>query len=601
MKQNSSIVTQIVLKVSCVFLIIILALLAAVSLIYTYFKKKAVLDNQLWQARNTCETVDEKFRSLVTLIINLANYSETQRLLKEADELYSHAWLTCIRNLDDYLFNIDSLNSVVVDIAIMKPDSGICYSTTNSFSQMYDYVRAEWFQEALSSKGLIKYAPPHGNAHLFNKVSSSFTAVYPVYSKEDLLGYIMVEMNLAGIASLFSGSRSLGTVDNYLLTASGETILHSGGAKDALPSDVLAKLGEYGPEGNASFWKDGRYYVISRLSTVDWYVVFINDYQSILTPVIYCLKIAICVILVGVLILFLVIYVLTKRIGKQFDDLVTRISSYDGSGKSLPLHPSKIPREIFSIHEKFEEMTEHINCLIQQVYVATLLKQQMQMEVLMNQINPHFLYNTLQVIQTKAVLEGNRELEDMIFSLGRMLRYSMDQQESHVTIEKELKYIQDYIMFYKERFPNLFTYEIRCPKALRKFYTVKFVLQPVVENCFKHAFANRKQGGRIEIAVEEEADGIRFDVTDNGSGIDPDSLLKLRKSLQEEPDIPCHIGLANTHKRIRLAYGSQYGITITSCAMEGTKISILIARDDDSHSSGLLSETESVSSGLDDL
>ena len=202
------------------------------------------------------------------------------------------------------------------------------------------------------------------------------------------------------------------------------------------------------------------------------------------------------------------------------------------------------------------------------------------MEVLVNQINPHFLYNTLQVIQTKAVLEDNRELEDMIFSLGRMLRYSMNQQESHVTIGQELKYIQDYIMFYKERFPNLFTYEIHCPKALRKYHTIKFVLQPVVENCFKHAFANRKEGGTIEISVKEEAEGIRFDVTDNGCGIGEDDLCRLLYSLQEEPDIPCHIGLANTHKRIRLAYGSPYGLTITSRIAKGTRISVLIAKDD---------------------
>ena len=374
MKQNSSIVTQIVLKVSCVFLVIILTLLAAVSLIYTSFMKRAVLDNQLWRAQNTCEAVDEKFRSLAALMVNLANYSETQRLLKDSDELYSYAWLTCIRNLDDYLFNIDSLNSVVVDIAIMKPDSRICYSTTDSFSRLYDYVHAEWFREALSSKGLIKYAPPHGNEHLYNKVSSSFTAIYPVCGKEELLGYIMVEMNLAGMASLFSGNHSIGNADNYLLTASGETVLHSGRSTAPLPSDLSAKLEAEGTSGSTSFWEGGRYYILSGLSAADWYVVFTTDYQSIITPVIYCLKIALCVILAGMLLLVFVICFLTKRIGKQFDGLIARISSYDGSGSSLPQEPTKIPREIFAIHEKFEEMAEHINRLIQQVYVATLLR-----------------------------------------------------------------------------------------------------------------------------------------------------------------------------------------------------------------------------------
>lgn len=575
MKQNASLVTQIVRKVSVVFTVMILVVLLATGGIFTSSMQQMIMENQVRQTEYAADTVDEMFRSLTTLIINLANYKETRRMLTEADGLYTWGWLTCVRNLNEYLFNIDSINSFITDIALMQPDSTICYSSTRAFSRRYAYTEADWFQEALGQKSLIKYAPPHGNEHLFDKVSSSFTAIYPVYSNKTLLGYIMVEINLGGMAQLFTGVNKGGTVDSCLITSEGEPVFYNGKNREIDSRRLAEQIDSMGSDGIASFWLDGTYCMVRRLALVDWYVVFQNDYQSIIHPVLACIRVVAGIILAGAAALIVVLTFLSRRVRSQFEQLIRRISSYDGERKIKAENIENVPREIRAVHVKFEEMAEHIDSLIREVYMASLLRQEMQMKVLVNQINPHFLYNTLQVIQAKAVVDENRELEDMIFSLGRMLRYSMNQQKDDVSVKEELEYIRDYIMFYRMRFPRLFTYGIICPQELLSARTLRFVLQPVVENCFRHGFSDRKEGGRIDIAVKERGADICLEVTDNGTGMSEEALDGLRKVLLEKGS-QNHIGLANTHARIQLSCGTDYGLRIDSRPGEGTRVSILM-------------------------
>ncbi|MDD7370747.1 MAG: ATP-binding protein [Firmicutes bacterium] len=133
-------------------------------------------------------------------------------------------------------------------------------------------------------------------------------------------------------------------------------------------------------------------------------------------------------------------------------------------------------------------------------------------------------------------------------------------------------------MFYKARFPQLFEYSVECPNELESCHTIKFILQPVVENCFKHAFRQTKSGGMIKISVRQYNGDILFTVWDNGTGIEKERLKevnsKLEFSLDEEG-----IGIVNTNVRIRLVYGQQYGISLDSKVGQYTKIDIRIRKE----------------------
>ena len=205
----------------------------------------------------------------------------------------------------------------------------------------------------------------------------------------------------------------------------------------------------------------------------------------------------------------------------------------------------------------------------------------MELEALMNQINPHFLYNALQLIQTRAVLDENREIEDMVTSLGSMLHYTMNKSSEYVCLDEELAYIENYLAFYKARFHARFTYEILCSDEARACRTLKFILQPIVENCFTHGLRDKKAGGVLSVRVEEAGEALLLHVYDNGSGIAPDRLAALRAALASEAPggASYGIGLLNTHARIRLVYGPGCGVGVTSIEGEYTEVSIRIPRE----------------------
>ena len=215
-----------------------------------------------------------------------------------------------------------------------------------------------------------------------------------------------------------------------------------------------------------------------------------------------------------------------------------------------------------------------MNDLINDVYVAKLKQKEAELEALTNQINPHFLYNVFQLIQAKAVLADNLEIEEMIQALSRMMRYTMERKRERVPLGEELAYTDDYLMFYKKRFSSMFTYEIICDPELSDCLTCKFILQPVVENCFKHALKNRT-GGMIAIRAEKSGSDIVISVRDNGCGMSGETLAMLRSRMNGQADAG-GIGIVNTNSRLRITYGEAYGITIDSREAEYTEVMLRI-------------------------
>lgn len=577
-ERRKSIITQTVVRVSIVFIAITVVLFGITGGIFVTSMNRTIIDSQTELVENMTDTIENTFESLTVPLVSLANYSPARRLLSDRDELYTEKWMTGIRSLDNYLLNVNAFYDFMIDIAIIKPDSTLCYSLTDRFRADYPYTDTDWFQDALCQDSLIKYARPHGTQHLTNAVPSSFTAIFPVIRNGVLQGYIMAEVGLSQMSGLFKSKIAGREAGSLLIGHDGTLIFDYNEGREAADPKLVAKLETIKEDGVSAFWIKDKHYIARRLKNVQWYVVSENDFQTIMQPVYDSLKIMLGVVAAGAVILFLVVGFTSKAMKKPFDSLIERISSYDGSESREIEDSGKIPWEILAVRMKFEKMAEHISRLIQDVYVATLRKQEMELQVLMNQINPHFLYNTFQVIQTKAVLSGNREIEDMIQALSGMLRYSMERTRDKVCLRDEVKYIKAYLMFYKVRFPQLFTYEIICREELLANKTIKFILQPIVENCLKHGFKNRKQGGMIRLVIEENLQGITLEIRDNGNGMSQEALAHIRERFKKK-DTANGIGLVNTDMRIRLAYGPAYGLEIDSRPGEYTKVSVRIPKE----------------------
>lgn len=209
-----------------------------------------------------------------------------------------------------------------------------------------------------------------------------------------------------------------------------------------------------------------------------------------------------------------------------------------------------------------------------------LRQQQMQFELLASQVNPHFLFNTLETIRMRALLANQTELNDIIFKLGQTLRYSLETPSTTTTLDNELKHLQDYLEIQHFRFQDKLNYSIQVHPNLnlQKIILIPFILQPIVENAVIHGFATKKKGGKIEINVFTRNNNLIISVSDNGCGIPKERLETLNKELASYKDTinSSHIGIHNVNNRIKLYYGHEYGLHIESIEGKGTVVTIQI-------------------------
>lgn len=243
--------------------------------------------------------------------------------------------------------------------------------------------------------------------------------------------------------------------------------------------------------------------------------------------------------------------------------------------------------EVGMLARSFNAMISRIEELIRQNVRVETNQKEAELYALQSQINPHFIYNTLETIGM-AVEEGEREtVVEMVTLLGRMLRFSVSNRSKFVTLEEELRNVKDYLAIQKFRFEDRFRYAIAENTGTYgrdRLYTPKFILQPIVENAIKHGLEARKL---LEVTIrtelrqvpETEVEYLVITVIDNGPGIAPDRLDLLRGQLEEGETLrkaDSGFGIVNVHARIKLLLGGDYGLSFESRQGEGTRVTLLL-------------------------
>lgn len=243
--------------------------------------------------------------------------------------------------------------------------------------------------------------------------------------------------------------------------------------------------------------------------------------------------------------------------------------------------PQERKDEIGILHDSFGIMLDRNKRLIEQEYQSKIEKREAQIRALQAQINPHFMYNTLQVIGGMALKKHVPEVYRITTALSDIMRYSLSFSDEMVPLKEEIQYFQSYLLIQNERFGNRIRLDIKIPEELMDYLIPKLILQPLLENCLEHGLAAKS--GEWQITLEgtltEEGD-LKLIFEDNGVGITEDRLEQIRISLRNEAEkslkSSSHIGLCNVNARIRLKYPEEkYGINIESIYGEGTKVEVL--------------------------
>lgn len=280
----------------------------------------------------------------------------------------------------------------------------------------------------------------------------------------------------------------------------------------------------------------------------------------------------------GILILS---YALSKNLVYPIEHLSRKLATQKGHSLALSSRYLNRPDEIGTLYNEYNAMAEQLNQSIKRDYQDKLILLDAQMKSLEARINAHFLFNTLEAINSMAVLDDNDAIATMSFALGNMFRYTIKTESELVSVLDELANVDDYVSIQSIRFSNRFRLVIDMEESLKNLQVLKLILQPLVENSLYHGLNYCSQGDLITITGRQQDGCLYLHVIDNGQGMDAETLDSIQKRLSEEASFTQlghrskqSIGLTNIHSRLELYYGRGYGLSISSTLNEGTDIQI---------------------------
>lgn len=235
--------------------------------------------------------------------------------------------------------------------------------------------------------------------------------------------------------------------------------------------------------------------------------------------------------------------------------------------------------EIQILVQRFDEMRDKIGTLVEDVKVEQMKLKDTELKLLQEQINPHFLYNTLDTIVWLAEDGQNKEVVQMTTSLSEFFRTVLSGGRDYITIREEESHIHSYLSIQQFRYQDILDYEIEIEDGLYEYYILKLTLQPLVENALYHGIKNKRGKGKIYIKGYSDGSDIVFEVNDNGIGMTEEELFALRKKIKEKSSFGKKgFGLINVEERIRMNYGYRYGLEFESEKGVGTKVTVRIPK-----------------------
>ena len=282
-----------------------------------------------------------------------------------------------------------------------------------------------------------------------------------------------------------------------------------------------------------------------------------------------CIGIAIIAVLSALTLTYKALKSVTEPIQKLCN-LTGKVAEGDFSvrSKSGSIH------EISILSQSFNTMTEEIGNLVEDIKEKERNLHLMETQLLQEQINPHFLYNTLEYIRMYAISEGSEELADVVYAFSALLRNNTNQEKT-ITLKEELDFCEKYVYLYQMRYPNRVAYHFMIDPDLEKIEVPKFVIQPLVENYFKHGIDFTRFDNALSVKVLQEGKRVRIIIKDNGKGMTEKRLKQIEEKLSH-PKVELHgsIGLQNVNERLRASFGSSYYMSLENNETGGLTVSI---------------------------
>ncbi len=493
---------------------------------------------------------------------------------------FTAAQITEMSGSDDYsrISLIRDGQADIINIALLDEFGNIVYATSEGAGISPRQVRAcDWYQKAIQWQGTVPYfSRPHVQALFrdqYRWVVSLSRAVEFSTGGNPRTGVLLIDYNYPAVAQLTQGV-SLGTSgyayivdkDDHLICHPRLQLIYAGIASEDL-SAVSKQV--TGVCRDVSAGRE-RVLVINTIGQTRWRMVGVAYIDEILRLQNTFLRLFSVVLLCGGLLSLAAASVTAYYVTRPIRTLEDRMRQVEKGDLSVTISERGF-KEIRSLSLTFNHMLLRIRGLMRQIVAEQEAKRLHELNALQAQINPHFLYNTLDSIIWMQERGRSEEAIEMVSALAKLFRISISKGRNIITVREELEHVRNYLIIQKKRFRNKFTYEITADDDVLSLNTVKLIVQPLVENAVHHGID--PVGERmltIRVSARREGALLLISVADDGVGI-PEQKLQ---SALTSPAGKGGIGLRNVNERIQLTCGAEYGLRVQSTEDVGTEVVI---------------------------
>ncbi|WP_020618944.1 sensor histidine kinase [Paenibacillus daejeonensis] len=480
------------------------------------------------------------------------------------------------KRLIEYMESVYAFDSNITAVSIYKLSTDSYYNvsrfrTTIINAGMADYNGMLKKMEKNSTK--VSVYPGRLTDSIVD--GSFYTMAINLKSIEtyETVGILLVEFNTTGIEETYKQhyEKPIGMI--HIENGEGNVIYTTdGGNKGEHQSEAIVKL----DKELRSFDSQARLYNEVYSEELDLRIVGTMHKIEALSEIKWMQKLVYFLSSLCILIMFIFSLIVTKVFSNRISSILTAFRKVRKGFLETRIRLPKSMDELHEISDGFNTMCDDLQNYINKVYISELRQRKAEMSALQAQINPHYLYNTLEAIRLRAISTGAEEAAEMIFILSKLFRNAVD-KETITTINEELENIRLYLELFHIRFGDRLRISFEIDEETLDYGIMRHTLQPILENYVIHGFDGSLSDNQIWIKTIKLEKLIRIEIEDNGSGIPEEKLDHILNQLQTPEQDTDSIGLKNVNERIRLAMGSNYGIHIQSKASKGTKVVITLA------------------------
>lgn len=572
------------------YILLILIPLTLLCIVYYWVASNNIVDiakkNILDVTSKNMKIIDSELETFQESAIQLNVDSEIFKMLRDMNHCTKSEMLQWDKKITAVLKKYYT-DDYILSVNIMTPRY-IFGDNTRVIIPNSKFFASDLYQEIKEKKGEIQWIPTY-------QVESEFQLDFPVengtvfslaqelnpvlidpeapnsveYLKEDSNAVLVVNLNETLIQDMFRNSNSIEGAFYCVSSTEGVIVDHTdekkNGTKEELPWLEEAKRQK---EGSLTLEYQGEKVVVcySASSVTGWIAASVTPVNSLLDNV---SKIQILTILVWVMLFVMAMVAATifsRKITYPIELLVNAMKQAGKGDFSLRL-PTHGTDEMQYLTKKYNEMSDKIETLVEENYKSEIRKKESEIMALNLQLNPHFLYNSLNIINMMALEEGSVDVSKMIISLSDMLQYTFRNKQELVVFQEEYLWLQNYLHIMSARFEGKFEVRYEVDQAIYKYKIPKLLLQPLIENAIVHGFRKMDSGGILKIlAKKEEAGCVHIEVEDNGSGMTQEELTKAMNGAYNR------IGLTNAMRRLYLIYGEKGKLEVHTAVDKGTKI-----------------------------